>query len=691
MEFSALLNELATLSRSLSSRGIETQTCHEWVKPFKQGKALVAELGTDGLIARVSHLSSEEVARLRNIAPDNQKAFPGFNLNCPLLALDDGSLWNQPEILWKLALETGGNCPLAYGEKDLGRLQRLIRDFPQKEIAPRLAGGGPVLASTMAVLQRLVSVACPVEHLVRSLTVEIIGSAENGRIPRDLALAVLFGKPNKKTSTLENWRITLIFDVADTDKFSHRVADPAVATEWSALLLKSGAVKPSIDRRLICSLSGQPDTRIGDKMPNPNLPLLGLTYLMSMNSDTPCQTRYRKTSTDIFPVGKDTIQKLSDALRFIIDPSRIKKTWSGVPNGSRKKPDLLITYLEEEPDSEIPIVGLFGDASPNPALELATYEARTAPIYSALRLLKERRTDVHLRVMALSEIDKGRKQVVFNGRYSADNILDGRDRWLRGALNVPLISVPLSAGKGKRVEWCSGYQPGLHEAMLSFKNQWIRAGSESYNVPGVDLGRVYHLFLEPDAKAQSAWLLERYVGLTAPLLIGLGQPFANGKDRKRSLSYAARKEALIVIALYGVLLLRQDHLKEVYMETRDYQLGQFLQMADLLHKLYCKHERKNSIPPQLIGNAAISMAMQSPRRALEVLPARMAVYLAWADRFRGEEEDLVKWVRKELGRVSALLKDQNLETGVTSPGKAKLLLGYLANFKESNKQEKVSV
>ena len=83
--------------------------------------------------------------------------------------------------------------------------------------------------------------------------------------------------------------------------------------------------------------------------------------------------------------------------------------------------------------------------------------------------------------------------------------------------------------------------------------------------------------------------------------------------------------------------------------------------------------------------------MQSPRRALQVLPARMAVYLAWADRFNGEDAGLVKWVRKQLGRIAVLLKDENLETGVTSPGKAELLLGYLANFKESNKQEGVSV
>ena len=526
---------------------------------------------------------------------------------------------------------------------------------------------------------------------MRLLALQIVASVEQGRIRRDLALDLLFGKPNKEKTKLDRWQTTLILDVADLDGFSHRVADPVVAIEWSGQLMKYDASRANARGQFICGISGQPDLPVGEKLPNPSLPVLGLTYLFAVNKVIPCQTRYGKTSTGIFPMGKNTIQRLKDALLYFTEDCRRGRTWSAVPNASREKPDLLIAYLEEEPESEIPLVGLFADAALDPALESEMYERRTEHICLALRLLGERRGDIHLRVIALNEIDKGRKQVVFSGRYSARNILEARSRWLAGTRNIPTIAVPLPVERGKSIDWRSGYQPSFYEAMYSFKKQWIRAGSVSCAVPGVDLGRVYHLFLEPDAKAQSVWLLERYLPLTVPLLIGLGRPIASEKERKKALPEAARKEALVVIALYGVLLLVQGRSKEIYMESRDYLLGQFLQMADLLHKLYCKHERKNSIPPQLIGNAAISMAMQSPRRALQVLPTRMAVYLAWADRFNGKEEvGLVKWVRKELGRISALLKDQNLETGVTAPGRAELLLGYLANPNQTNKQDGVS-
>ena len=122
------------------------------------------------------------------------------------------------------------------------------------------------------------------------------------------------------------------------------------------------------------------------------------------------------------------------------------------------------------------------------------------------------------------------------------------------------------------------------------------------------------------------------------------------------------------------------------MESRDYVLGQFLQFADLLHKLYCVHERKGSIPPQLIGNAAIQMALQSPRRAITVLGSRMPVYLAWAERYQGDDAGLAKWTRKELGRLSSKLKDENLDTRVSTNGKAELLLGYLASASQTEKQ-----
>src|ERR1017187_3922730 len=400
-----------------------------------------------------------------------------------------------------------------------------------------------------------------------------------------------------------------------------------------------------------------------------------MSFLMSMNKDIPCQTRYGQTSTAIFRVGKNAVQSMNDSLLFLTEAGRRDKTWTGVPNGSKEQSDLLLAYLEEEPDADVPLTGFFGDTEPNEAQELATYEARTARIHDALRLREKPGSDSHIKVVVLTKIDKGRAQVVFSARYSIAAILAGRDRWLTGTRNFPNIAIPFPLAKGKPAVWRSGYQPSPAEVMFSFKSQWLRAGQTNQGVPGVDLGSVYALLLEPEVGAQASWLLDRYLGLTEPLMIGLARCLSGGA----SLSENARGAALIAMTVYGILLLRQGRELENYMESRDYLLGQFLQLADLLHKLYCVYERKGAIPPQLIGNAAISMALHRPRRAIQVLGNRMAGYIAWAERYQGEGAGLAKWCRRELGRLSAQLKDENLDSRVSTNGKAELLLGYLAS------------
>src|SRR6185312_7451829 len=105
----------------------------------------------------------------------------------------------------------------------------------------------------------------------------------------------------------------------------------------------------------VCPLLGEPDTPAGEKMPNPNLPVIGPTYLMSMNSDIPCQTRYGRTSTAVFPVGKRTVQRLNDAVQFIPSAEPRAQTCENVPNGFRDGRDLLIAYLEEQPQATLPV------------------------------------------------------------------------------------------------------------------------------------------------------------------------------------------------------------------------------------------------------------------------------------------------------------------------------------------------
>jgi hypothetical protein len=203
------------------------------------------------------------------------------------------------------------------------------------------------------------------------------------------------------------------------------------------------------------------------------------------------------------------------------------------------------------------------------------------------------------------------------------------------------------------------------------------------------------------------WMLERLLPLSQVLVMAAGKPYIDQKNTGEmralrqagaSLSVEARRPLLTVVALYGILLHSLGRNKENYMEGRDYLVGQFLQCADELHLLYCEHVRNGSVPPQLIGNAALPMALENPAKALEVLCARVPVYVAWLTqratvKIRDADDGTLrtfaemnemeksavraKSLRRRLGELSAELKGK-LDAPVSLPGRAELLLGYLA-------------
>ena len=119
------------------------------------------------------------------------------------------------------------------------------------------------------------------------------------------------------------------------------------------------------------------------------------------------------------------------------------------------------------------------------------------------------------------------------------------------------------------------------------------------------------------------------------------------------------------------------------MASPAFLVGRLLSLADSLHLEYCKHVRNNSIPPQLIGNALMTSALEAPEKALSMLSQRVLPYQAWARTVKGGEEViLAKFFLKHLGEVSEQLKDTPLPQRAMDTDKAQMLLGYLARTKQ---------
>ncbi len=692
-----MLNELEEVRRSLMSHGIETERWHRWIQPLRKGVLLLTELNDTGIPVRVIAMQKEQSVGLRNIQPDNQKSFPAFNLSSPIFRLAEVS--GSASVNLSALGATLDHLQFAYKPKDISRLQRLLVEFPSKTIAPLLARrDNPLLASTRNLLKALAQRPGNTENFLRDLARAMVTSTVSGELPTELLMDVLFGKLNSNGDR-ETWQSILFLDIADLSSVSHRVADHAVAVAWSQTMLSSGDAG-DVANSIVCALTGDIGESVGQKMPNPNLPLLGSTYLLSMNSDIPCQRRYNQTSTEIFPVGKRTVQALNDALLHMTHSSRKDKTWDSVPNGSSDKPDLLIAYLEQDVEGTIPVVTMLGagddrsndDEDEEGAIRIdprSRFEARTSDLIGKLRLRPEPvNRDDYLRVFVLSTMDPGRKQVLFDARYRVERIFVAQERWVQGARNTPEVNIRLLRGKGKKPQERRLYVPSPAEVLRSFRQQWIRSGEMSQKVPGIDLRRIYALLLDEHIEKEAAWMLTRYLPLTEVLLIGAGRVIVDKKTGRlftntgAALSEGSRRELLTVLATYGILLHALGKVKEVYMNERDYLLGQLLQYADRLHLFYCQGVRDGRVPPQLVGNAHVSMAMQSPRKALDVIAERMPVYIAYATQ-QAELADsgqagLARWLKIRLGEISARLSELGIAEGTTAPGKAELLLGYLA-------------
>jgi hypothetical protein len=722
-----MLNELADLRRSLAEQGIRTAPWHPSVQPLRKGTAVIVEVDDKGSPVSVSSLPPAQAAELRNIQPDFQKRFPTFNLDCPLF--DDESLIRSAANGLYCLEPLVATATLTCKTKDILRIGRSLYEFPARELAPLFTSGSaainPVLDSTRALLQSLASSTLGAEGFLRTFAVAALHSVGAGGLDHELLLQILLGKLNKGGGR-DPWQLLIFLDIADAGSFTHRIADPAVAVAWSHAMLSATIPESEALATLQCSLSGDRGESAGKKMPSPNLPLLGGTYLMAMNSDIPAQTRYGHSSTDIFPMAKQTVQELNDSLLHITAPERKGRTWGPVASGTQDKPDLLIAYIEGDTESDLPLASVLGDdddwredeeSSDGPNQEdsranftnsQSSFEIRTKSLIEAIQLNPElMREDVFLRVFVISTIDKGRKQILFDRRYSVRALFRAQERWITGARNVPTIAILVPQGKGKRGRLYPRHIPTPVAVLKGLRQQWIRGGSMSQTVPGIDLRRIYNLLLEDHAEHEAMWMLERLLPLSQVLLMGAGRPYI---DQKKSgdtrvvlqaggdLPVEARRPLLTVIALYGILLHRLGRYKEDYMEGRDFLLGQFLQCADELHLLYCEHVRGGSVPPQLIGNAALPMALENPVKAVGVLSARVPIYIAWLrqkanakttsaangaqkefSELSTDEKGMVKAksIYNRLGDLSAKLHNK-LDDPVSLTGRAELLLGYLA-------------
>jgi hypothetical protein len=696
-----LLNELHAVGVALADAGIPVTIRHPDVKDVPERQTLRVQLGPSGDVARVAAIPATDASRLWTLRDGQHNSFPYHQLKSPLLRIsaDDervarfrGKSTPAAER-WSLLLSIAGSAEFNTADFTEWPGAGYLRRIAERNAAlAALCDSGA--AAVPAAFERFGRGAAAPLELLRSLVVALAEGMQRGRFAID-DLPLL-------TALLLDGKAGLYFDV--TRDFSRLAGDDRNVAEISRAL-RSRNDGGSSSR--VCSITGQHAFLVDDKFPQPTLPILGQTYLFARNRDAPTGARYGRAGTDSVDVGAETATLLQAAVERLTHDDWEGRTWCGIPGERPKQRDLFVAFVQGAEDVRLAAL-LTEDSEPAPGAEdrFASFAERLVEAFTGK--LKPRR-DAPLSMFVLRKLDPANRKVVYSSNtLTVGALLAAAERWSTGCANVPptiRLSVPSGAGKP------ASLQPPWDVAPFSLprltRQQFIRGGTQRQEIVGLTTRDAMRLFLAPDGAvtAFATTVLRRVLGGRAVLLEGVGHAQSRGFD---DLKVFDRREALDTVTLLGLLLYRLGRPREMFMNDTAYRLGQLLAGADLLHVAYNASERGGAtLPPRLIGNAALPMAQSNPARALDVLGRRWAVYDGWAkrkrnqwrfpERFRGkhrneiEKKDLAEYEKAQtIGRgLSALRRMEPLaaelgstlrDVEVDEVFRAELLLGYMAGL-----------
>ena len=709
-----MLNEGYALYKSIERCGIRPTNRHPDIKEPGKKDGLVVGLNKKGEVARLEYRKAEEIADLWTTREGMHNSFPVLKLQRPLwkVGKDDSlrkkiiNLKANDEEKRNLLNNQHNKVSITSGDTNWwNRLKKRVT-----ELKPFFETDNLDYRAVPQLMNRFLLVP-KVEDFLEELFNRI--KQFQKEIPYPLFETILVG--NKWVEKYKEYsaEIPLVLDVNDWDdkvQYSNRVASKRVEDFVSACLFKRQGMSDQDGKngnRGLSALSGKEQILENDKFPCPKLPFIGNTYLFSVNSQTPCQTRYKRTSTNIIPIGRKEANAIQDSLNWITGNDRKGKTWCSVPGLSDDESDLLMVYLENKPNMDVNKALLLGGVSKNDFTE-SQYEEVASAVVKALRGEEVLKANDLIRLFVLRKADPGRTQLSLQRAYTKANLISADDEWRAAAKNSPKVFMPFfrkeiekTTAKQKnistlikklleddksKVVYLSPQCPFPADLVLLTQKQWIRFGKETKGkkrrenspVTGVSLGDVYDVFFtQPSPMNPFAEnLLNVTLQRTLPLLVGLG-----GEEHKKKagdFSDIARFTALTTVSVIAIYLYKLGIKKEEYMKGTFFYVGRFLSLVDTLHFEYCDKVRGGSIPPQLLGNAHLPVALDNPTSAFDMLSRRIGVYQAWTRKEQGERVKLARWAVGQIGKVTDFLAEKTLPDSTTSAERAQILLGYLS-------------
>jgi len=677
-----MLNELSDLSASLVEAGVSTPTWHKHFHQNPKKPTYYALIDKAGKVSDILPLKDiERITSTRKWEVANGVSFPSFNVP-PLYNIRSNDSEEKEAKAFKKSLLDKKVSGTDVGKK-LAELKKRGKTLWKDSDERKISGCLQTLPKKMQAFLG----ECPKQYISASVLIQRVTNlgvkdlfsqldslferkiAESPQGVEDFFDCLFFyaGKFPKNVS--------IILELADQSSFEYPANHPKVQKWINERLLiaeDAGTQHSNLTDAYGKSRSGWEET-----FPPVRLSVLGNVVLRAMSHESPCQLRYGSIDAKSFPVGLETRSSLKKALEWLSDPDLRGKTWRDISDVSGTR-CVLFAYPSTLPNEMPELASFFGGADDRADPDGALFSAYAKRVTDALQGLVASKSEADVRVFVLGKPDGFRTKVFCNRRYEAKRVLEAAQEWQLGARNIPPLRIRQfdKTNKGKPI-WRLPLIPFPSQVQWCLNTVWQRQGTHAEIVRGLSIEDALTLLLEtgPQSHAMASRVVAALLKNSTPLLLALGQ--AHHQGRVHPLPQKYMTQPLLFPSILGLSLHKLDRMKGAYMESSPYLIGRLLSFCDQLHERYCQKVREGSIPPQLVGNALMPTALETPQKALAILSNRILPYQAWAKTVKGDDAGLPRYFLAEIGKLSASLSSKRLPDRCDDGDKAEMLLGYL--------------
>ena len=485
-------------------------------------------------------------------------------------------------------------------------------------------------------------------------------------------------------------KIAIVLELVDQSQFAYPANHSVVQTWVSDRLLDTETTEKGNQRDAVA-----PDAfaveggSMNKSFPEVKMSVLGNVKLRAMSGESPCQRRYGFADAKSFRASLPARQNMKNALEWITRDERRGKTWCDVSSFGGA-PTMLIAYPSELPREAPELAGLFvGVEGAQSDPDGSRFEACACRVTETLKGQAASSRNPDLRIFVLTQPDGFRTKVLHSSRYTIQHLLNSADEWQALCRDSPPIVIrQFGPKKGDKLVWESPLTPYPAEVVWCLNTVWQRMGTYAETAFDLEIsdGLSFLLADGPVLRTVAMRAVRAITSNSLSLLLAIGQAAHQGKVHPMGKGYS--KQALLLPQILGLLLAKLDYKKGTYMQNPPYLIGRLLSLADQLHVQYCREVRKGQVPPQLVGNALMTSAMETPEKALALFWQRIKPYHAWAQTIQGGDEvRLVKYFLGEMGRVSAALAEMDLPRRCSDTDKVAMLLGYLARSEKDKSND----